>query len=274
VPAAPGPAAPPASAAPLVDPSTLDADARQVLRRLTAREDADFRDDQLEAVRALLVERARVLVVQRTGWGKSAVYFVATALLRAAGAGPTVIVSPLLSLMRNQVEAAARAGVRAHTVNSGNVTEWQQVRARLAAGEVDVLLVSPERLNNPEFRESWLPELAQGIGLLVVDEAHCVSDWGHDFRPDYRRIRDLLASLPDGTPVLATTATANARVVTDVTEQLAVAADGRERDVVTLRGPLGRDSLRLGVLRLAGPTGCRGWQSTWRTSRAPGSSTP
>ena len=238
---------------PLVDPATLDADARQVLRRLTAREDADFREDQLEAVRALLVDRARVLVVQRTGWGKSAVYFVATALLRATGAGPTVIVSPLLSLMRNQVQAAARAGVRAHTVNSGNVTEWQEVRARLAAGEVDVLLVSPERLNNPDFRESWLPELAQGIGLLVVDEAHCVSDWGHDFRPDYRRIRDLLASLSDGTPVLATTATANARVVTDVTEQLAVTADGHDRDVLTLRGPLGRDSLRLGVLRLPGP---------------------
>ncbi|MFC3688502.1 RecQ family ATP-dependent DNA helicase [Aquipuribacter hungaricus] len=257
MPAATGPAvapppAPPAEG-PLVDPATLDDDARQVLRRLTAREDAVFREDQLEAVRALLVDRARVLVVQRTGWGKSAVYFVATALLRAAGAGPTVIVSPLLSLMRNQVEAAARAGVRAHTVNSGNVTEWQEVRARLAAGEVDVLLVSPERLNNPDFRESWLPELARGIGLLVVDEAHCVSDWGHDFRPDYRRIRDLLASLPQGTPVLATTATANARVVTDVTEQLAVSADGPGREVVTLRGPLGRDSLRLGVLQLAGP---------------------
>lgn len=242
------PAAP--TTAPLVDPDTLAADAAEVLRRLTARPDAQFRPDQLEAVHALLVDRARVLVVQRTGWGKSAVYFVATALLRAVGAGPTVIVSPLLSLMRNQVEAAARAGVRAHTVNSGNVTEWQDVRARLAAGEVDVLLVSPERLNNPEFRETWLPELAQGIGLLVVDEAHCVSDWGHDFRPDYRRIRDLLASLPDGTPVLATTATANARVVTDVTEQLAVGPEGGERPVVTLRGPLGRDSLRLGVLRL------------------------
>ncbi len=248
-------AAPALPAGPLVDPATLPEHARAVLRRLTAREDADFRDDQLEAVSALLVDRARVLVVQRTGWGKSAVYFVATALLRAAGAGPTVIVSPLLSLMRNQVEAAARAGVRAHTVNSGNVTEWRGVREQLAAGEVDVLLVSPERLNNPDFRESWLPELAQGIGLLVVDEAHCVSDWGHDFRPDYRRIRDLLASLPEGTPVLATTATANARVVTDVTEQLAVStgADGalaHDREVVTLRGPLGRDSLRLGVLSL------------------------
>jgi ATP-dependent DNA helicase RecQ len=240
---------------PLVDPTALPDAARDVLRRLTDRQDADFRDDQLEAVHALLVDRARVLVVQRTGWGKSAVYFVATALLRAAGAGPTVIVSPLLSLMRNQVEAAARAGVRAHTVNSGNVTEWTSVREQLAAGQVDVLLVSPERLNNPEFRETWLPELARGIGLLVVDEAHCVSDWGHDFRPDYRRIRDLLASLPVGTPVLATTATANARVVTDVTEQLAVGPTGPDgtavtREVVTLRGPLGRDSLRLGVLQL------------------------
>ena len=224
--------------------------AREVLRVLTARADADFREDQLEAVRALLEDRARVLVVQRTGWGKSAVYFVATALQRASGAGPTVIVSPLLSLMRNQVEAASRAGIRAHTVNSGNVTEWEQVRGELAAGRVDVLLVSPERLNNPEFRETWLPELARGIGLLVVDEAHCVSDWGHDFRPDYRRIRDLLASLPVGTPVLATTATANARVVTDVTEQLAAGAGAAEHEVVTLRGPLGRDSLRLGVLQL------------------------
>ena len=75
-----------------------------------------------------------------------------------------------------------------------------------------MLLVSPERLNNPEFRDEVLPELAAGCGLLVVDEAHCVSDWGHDFRPDYRRIRTFLAELPPGVPVLATTATANARV--------------------------------------------------------------
>jgi len=225
---------------------TLREDARDVLRRLTADPAADFRPDQFDAIEALLVRGERALVVQRTGWGKSAVYFVATALLRAGGAGPTLILSPLLSLMRNQIAAAERAGITAYTVNSGNVTEWDEVRGRLAAGEVDVLLVSPERLNNPQFRDTWLPELAGTTGLLVVDEAHCISDWGHDFRPDYRRVRDLLTTLRPGIPVLATTATANARVVTDIAEQLA--AGGQE--VVTMRGPLGRDSLRLGVLRL------------------------
>src|SRR5215212_719456 len=148
--------------------------------------------------------------------------------------------------MRDQVAAAARAGVRAVTLNSANADEWGQVGAALAADEVDVLLVSPERLNNPRFRSEQLPDLAARCGLLVVDEAHCISDWGHDFRPDYRRIRDLLLGLPDGTPVLATTATANARVVEDVVEQLGAGG----RDVLTLRGPLARQSLRLGVLRL------------------------
>src|SRR5690606_14164838 len=194
--------------------------ARGVLRRLGGRDDAEFRDGQLEAVQALVDRRERVLVVQRTGWGKSAVYFVATALRRADGAGPTVIVSPLLALMRDQIEAARRAGIRAVTINSANAEEWGAVRADLAADAVDVLLVSPERLNNPRFREEQLPELAARCGLLVVDEAHCISDWGHDFRPDYRRIRTLLEDLPEATPVLATTATANERVVHDVVEQL------------------------------------------------------
>ncbi len=213
------------------------------LRALVGRDDVALRDDQWTAIEALAVDRRRALVVQRTGWGKSAVYFVATALLRAAGAGPTVIVSPLLALMRNQIAAAERAGIRAVTINSTNIEQWQPIQDAIAAGEVDVLLVSPERLNNPGFRDEVLPRLAATTGLLVVDEAHCISDWGHDFRPDYRRIRTHLGDLPDGIPVLATTATANARVTSDVAEQLG-------RDVLVLRGSLDRESLRLGVVRL------------------------
>src|SRR3979409_386217 len=171
---------------------------------------ARLRDDQWTAVEALVAQRRRARVVQRTGWGKSAVYFVATALLRAAGSGPTVIVSPLLALMRNQIEAATRAGIRARTINRANGEDWDEVHAEVDAGTVDVLLVSPERLNNPDFRDRVLPRLASAAGLVVVDEAHCISDWGHDFRPDYRRLRTLLQELPAGIPVLATTATAHA----------------------------------------------------------------
>ncbi|ABL79678.1 MULTISPECIES: DEAD/DEAH box helicase [unclassified Nocardioides] len=212
-----------------------------------------LREDQWAAIEALAVHRRRALVVQRTGWGKSAVYFVATLLLREQGAGPTVIVSPLLALMRNQIAAAERAGIRAVTINSTNIEDWEPIHEAIAAGEVDVLLVSPERLNNPGFRDEVLPRLAATCGLLVVDEAHCISDWGHDFRPDYRRIRTLLGELPDGIPVLATTATANARVTDDVAEQLGVstgsATDGFG-EVLVLRGSLDRESLRLGVVRL------------------------
>ena len=237
---------------------------------------ARLREDQWTAIHALVAERRRALVVQRTGWGKSAVYFVATALLRAEGAGPTVIVSPLLALMRNQIDAAARAGIRAATVNSANTSDWERTYAAVDAGEVDVLLVSPERLNNPDFRDRVLPRLTASAGMLVVDEAHCVSDWGHDFRPDYRRLRALIAELPEGIPVLATTATANDRVVVDVTEQLGLAPDalpGSQRrgearrgvagegtaEPLVLRGSLDRESLRLSVVRLATPAQRLGW---------------
>ncbi len=239
--------------------NSLADDATAVLRRLVGREDATFRDGQLEAIDALVDGGRRVLVVQRTGWGKSAVYFVASRLQRAKGAGPALIVSPLLALMRDQIAAAERAGVRAVSMNSSNAQEWDEVRARLAADEVDVLLVSPERLNNPRFRAEQLPDLTRRCGLLVVDEAHCVSDWGHDFRPDYRRIKDLLGELPEGTPVLATTATANERVVRDVADQLAV---GTEAGALTIRGPLARDSLRLAVLPRAGMDHHLAWLTT------------
>src|SRR5690349_19199724 len=213
------------------------------LRALVGQSDAALREDQWSAVEALAVDRRRALVVQKTGWGKSAVYFVATLLLREQGAGPTVIVSPLLALMRNQIAAAERAGIRAVTINSTNMEDWEPIQEAIRAGEVDVLLVSPERLNNPGFRDEVLPRLAATCGLLVVDEAHCISDWGHDFRPDYRRIRTLLDDLPTGIPVLATTATANARVTQDVAEQMGT-------NVLVLRGSLDRESLRLGVVRL------------------------
>ena len=211
---------------------------------------AALRDDQWTAIDSLVNQRKRMLVVQRTGWGKSAVYFIAAKLLREAGEGPSIIVSPLLALMRNQVEAAARAGIRAATINSANMTQWEEIQA--GVDDLDLLLISPERLNAPGFREEVLPQLAQSVGMLVVDEAHCISDWGHDFRPDYRRIALLISDLPANTPVLATTATANDRVVADVVAQL-----GEGTGV--LRGGLDRESLSLNVVRLSDPTQRAAW---------------
>jgi ATP-dependent DNA helicase RecQ len=199
--------------------------------------------EQLTAIQAVVADRRRVLVVQRTGWGKSAVYFLATRLLRDAGAGPTFLISPLLALMRDQAAAAERVGVRAASINSANVRDWRAIEDQIAADQVDLLLVSPERLNNPGFAARVLPLLTRQAGLVVVDEAHCISDWGHDFRPDYRRIAQILRTLGEGVPVLGTTATANARVVADVAEQLG-------HDTLTLRGPLDRASLILSTVAL------------------------
>jgi ATP-dependent DNA helicase RecQ len=214
--------------------------------------DARLRDDQATAVAALSETAARVLVVQATGWGKSAVYWAATAIRRSDGHGPTLVVSPLLSLMRDQVAAAARAGLRAATLNSSNIDEWSAIESDLREGRLDVLLVSPERLANPGFGRRVLDGLAGSLGLLVIDEAHAVSDWGHDFRPDYRRVSDVLQRLNPGTPVLATTATANARVTDDVAAQLG-------ESTLVLRGALARSSLELSVVDRLSPLERYAW---------------
>lgn len=202
--------------------------------------EAVARDDQRAAVRALVDDRSRVLVVQATGWGKSAVYWAATSALRAAGRGPTLIISPLLALMRDQVSAAERAGLTAATVNSTNPDDWDEIFEAALAKKLDVLLVSPERLANPRFG-ALLPRLIGAAGLVVIDEAHCISDWGFDFRPDYQRLAKSLVGVAAETPVLATTATANTRVTIDVAQQLG-------SDTVTFRGSLARSSLRLSVI--------------------------
>ncbi|HEX9765587.1 MAG TPA: DEAD/DEAH box helicase [Nitriliruptorales bacterium] len=228
-------------------PAEATDDRAQALLELLAGPGAVLRADQAEAISALVDDRRRVLLVQATGWGKSAVYWIATALNRSAGGGPTLVVSPLLALMRDQVEAASRMGLAAETVNSTNVDAWTGILERLDRDEIDVLLISPERLNAASFRPR-LDDLTDRLGMLVVDEAHAVSDWSHDFRPDYGRIVTLLERVGDDVPVLACTATANARVVEDVEGQIG-------RDTVTFRGPLGRESLSLAVLHLQdGPT--------------------
>jgi ATP-dependent DNA helicase RecQ len=213
-------------------------EAQSHLRRALGDPSATFRTSQFEAIQKLVENRARLLVVQRTGWGKSLVYFIATRMLRDRGAGPALLVSPLLALMRNQIEMAEQIGVRAATLNSTNRDEWRTIEAAIDRDEVDLLLISPERLGNDEFRERVLPTMALEVGLFVVDEAHCISDWGHDFRPDYRRITRLLQLLPRNVPVLGTTATANDRVIADIQEQLG-------DDLLVMRGPIKRESLRL-----------------------------
>ncbi|HET9828111.1 MAG TPA: DEAD/DEAH box helicase [Nocardioidaceae bacterium] len=221
--------------------------------------DARLREDQATAVAALSEDAARVLLVQATGWGKSAVYWVATAIRRAEGAGPTLVVSPLLSLMRDQVAAAARAGLRAATLNSSNIEEWSSIEGALRSGELDVLLVSPERLANPGFGRRVLDGLTGRLGLLVIDEAHAVSDWGHDFRPDYRRVSDVLQRLNPSTPVLATTATANQRVTDDVAEQLGGGPGAGGDPTLVLRGRLARASLELSVVDRLSPLERYAW---------------
>lgn len=212
-------------------------DAEKLLKVAINNGAAAFRDGQWEAIDALVNHRKKLLVVQRTGWGKSSVYFISTRILRDRGQGPTIIISPLLALMRNQIDAARRLGINAVTINSTNTHEWENARRDVQANRVDCLLISPERLANDGFMESFLQPIADRIGLMVIDEAHCISDWGHDFRPDYRRIVNILRFLPANTPVLGTTATANTRVVDDIQAQFG--------NINIVRGALTRESLAL-----------------------------
>lgn len=213
------------------------ANAEQLLQIALTNPNATFREGQWEAINAIVNQRQKLLVVQRTGWGKSSVYFISTKIFRDRGLGPTIIVSPLLALMRNQIESARNLGIMAETMNSTNSDDWTAVTQRMLNDEIDCLLISPERLANDRFIETVLQPIADRIGLMVIDEAHCISDWGHDFRPDYRRIVSILQQLPPNTPVLGTTATANNRVVADIQTQLG--------DIRIQRGPLTRESLAL-----------------------------
>ncbi|MAT04412.1 MAG: ATP-dependent DNA helicase RecG [Acidimicrobiaceae bacterium] len=223
------------------------------LRKLTGRADASFRDGQREAISALVDDRSRVLVVQRTGWGKSAVYFLTTRLLREQGFGPTLLISPLLALMRNQIEAATRLGLRCETINSASATTVHELERRLHDDDVDLILISPERLANPQFADKIMPLVGERPGLIVIDEVHCISDWGHDFRPDYRRIGRLLDKLAGtSVPILGCTATANDRVVADVAVQLGA-------ELTTFRGPLRRDGLALSAHALDRPAERLAW---------------
>lgn len=219
------------------------ATAVELLRIGSGRPDADFREGQEEAIRHIVEGHGRLLVVQKTGWGKSFVYFIATCLMREQGAGPALLISPLLSLMRNQLEAASKMGVRAATINSNNTDEWKSVEDRIRRDEVDVLVISPERLANDRFVREVLGNLAAHISLLVVDEAHCISDWGHDFRPHYRLLERIIRSLPGNLRVLATTATANERVMDDLRVVLGP-------NLAVSRGDLDRPSLTLQTIRL------------------------
>ena len=229
--------------------------ALDLLRLGTGQSDAEFREGQEDAIRHIVEGRGRLLVVQKTGWGKSFVYFIATKLLRDAGSGPALLFSPLLSLMRNQIAAAERMGVRAIRITSDNREEWSAAEERLRRDEADILLISPERLGNERFRTGVLAEIAERVALLVIDEAHCISDWGHDFRPHYRLIERIARTLPANLRLLSTTATANNRVMDDLCDVLGP-------DLEVQRGDLNRPSLKLQTIRLSRQS------SAWPGSRS------
>ena len=237
--------------------------ALELLRKGSRIPDAQFREGQSEAIRHIVEGTGRLLVVQKTGWGKSFVYFIGTRLLRDSGSGPALLISPLISLMRNQIAAAERMGVHAVTINSDNTDEWEAVEERLRNDEVDILLISPERFANEDFIGRVLADIAERLALLVVDEAHCISDWGHDFRPDYRLIERIAATLPANLRLLATTATANDRVTDDLQGTLGP-------NLHVMRGDLNRPSLILQTIRLPSQAERLAWIAE-RLEEIPGS---
>lgn len=225
--------------------------AQAYLKNSLQNQNADFKEDQYEAIDTVVNQRKKVLVVQKTGWGKSSVYFISTKFLREQGSGLTIIISPLLALMRNQIDSAKKLGLNVVTINSSNTDDWVLIKAQILRNEVDALLVSPERLANEDFMHTILEPISSKIGLFVIDEAHCISDWGHDFRPDYKRITNILKQMPANTPILATTATANDRVITDIETQIS--------GLVTIRGSLRRETLSLYNIRLPEPSHRLAW---------------
>ncbi len=237
--------------------------ALELLRIGSGIADAQFHEDQEAAIKHLVEEKGKLLVVQKTGWGKSFVYFIATKLMREGGSGPALLISPLLSLMRNQIDAAERMGVRAVTINSDNPNEWPEVEKEINEDQVDVLLISPERLASEDFRNRVLPHIAVRLELLVIDEAHCISDWGHDFRPDYRLIERISRTLPPNVQLLATTATANDRVMKDLEEILGP-------NITISRGDLNRPSLFLQTIKLPSQAERLSWLAD-RLTELPGS---
>ncbi|WP_301211101.1 DEAD/DEAH box helicase, partial [Turicimonas muris] len=226
--------------------------ALELLRLGTNDPNANFREGQEEAIKRLIVGNSRLLIVQKTGWGKSFVYFIATKLLREAGLGPVLLFSPLLALMRNQLEAAKKIGVRAFTINCTNSDNWEEIETKIKKDEVDILLVSPERLSNERFQQGILSRIAGKVSMLVVDEAHCISDWGHDFRPHYRMIGRMVKGLPANMRVLATTATANDRVMEDLRSVLG-------KEIQVYRGDLNRENLILQTIKLNSKAGRLAW---------------
>lgn len=225
--------------------------ALEFLRKSLLNKNISFREGQYEAIDAVVNKRKKVLVVQKTGWGKSIVYFISTKFLRQCGYGLTIIISPLLALMRNQIESAKKLGLNIATINSSNIDHWNEIKSSILSGKIDALLISPERLANEDFMQNILEPISGNIGLFVIDEAHCISDWGHDFRPDYKRIVNILKQIPENTPILATTATANDRVIEDIKSQI--------NGILIMRGDLKRESLSLHNIRLPHPSYRLAW---------------